>query len=176
MLGTDYFQIIHGEPMHVGELAPTGTFTSLEKGTSMSRSGDELCVVTDNVSATGFTSKKITDAGPSYEDMNFNIDLPAKKGQKVTLLSLPDGSQIEVEGEPGKISSADTLGLLVTSGTGAILANSAVESDLSFLNGRWRLAQTGNRIEGVLKQQLSPIVDPSNIRILIEIRRAGLKA
>ncbi len=174
MFGTDYFQIIHGEGHHIGELTPTGTFTTLERGTAMQRSttyGDthsEVAGVAEGLQ--GFLAKKVTDTGPSFENMTLGYqDLPAKIGQKVTLVQANDGDVIEVEGEPSKAYNASSVGHLVTSGTGAISGSTAAGTELSLQGGRWRVAQTGDVINGKLISQLTPVADASNIRIKVRI-------
>lgn len=182
MWGTDYFQIVHGEGTLVGELTPTGTFTSLEIGTPMQRQADygdthsEICGVSEPCH--GFLTKKVTEDGPTFEQMELGYkNVPALKGHKVSLKSLADGDMIEVEGEPSKAHNASSVGHLVTSGTGAISTSTAAATDLSIQSGRWRVAQTGDVINGRLRKQLTPVADASNIRILIEITRGlGLKA
>lgn len=172
MNGTDYFRVVHGEAHHIGELEPSGTTVPWEIGCSMVRTDPEVCTPS-NGDHTGFLTKKVTTDGPSFEDMNFNKNLPAKLGQKVSLAQLPDGALIEVEGEPSITATAASPGLIVTSGTGAITGATARASKLSFKNGRVYLAQTGDYIFGVLREQMTPIASASNIRILIEIRRAA---
>jgi len=179
MFGTDYFQIIHGEPVHVGELTPTGFTSPAEKGMFMQREGAEHCkpATSSGAPAAGFLTKQITDDGPTFEKMTLGYpDLPAKTGQKVTLGVLPDGSLIEVEGQPSKAHNVAQLGHLVTSGTGAISTSTAAETEVSLQSGRFRVAQSGDYVEGVIKRQVDPVADASNVRVAIEIRRQGKKA
>jgi hypothetical protein len=61
----------------------------------------------------------------------------------------------------------------VTSGTGAITVSTALETQLSLMNGRWRVAQTGDIIRGILKAQLVPLVASSNVRIKIKRENGG---
>lgn len=174
MFGTDYFQLLHGEGHYIGELTPTGDFTTLERGTAMQRSTtyggthSEIAGVDEGLQ--GFLHKKVTEAGPTFELMTLGYeDQPAKKGQKVTLIQANDGDVIEVEGEPSKAYNASSLGHIVTSGTGAITGATAAATELSLQGGRWRVAQTGDVINGKLIEQLTPAVDATYIRIKIRI-------
>lgn len=180
MFGTDYFQIIHGEFFTIGELVPSGLAVSgdkFERGTAMDRNGVANVCVLGEGDYVGFLTKKFTFDGPDFQSMTLgDPDLPAKAGQAATLAVLPAGGELEVEGEPSKASTAASLGLLVTSGTGAISNATAIETDLSIKDGRWRVAQTGDRVCGTLKAQLTPIVDAvNNIRILISLKRGQIK-
>ena len=105
-------------------------------------------------------------------------NLPAQIGTAVSLRNVTAGSLIEVEGEPS-IGAFDYSGysqLLVTSGTGAITTSTAQETQLSLMNGRWRVAQTGDIVRGLCKAQLTPFVASTNVRILIKIVSASVKA
>lgn len=106
-------------------------------------------------------------------------NLPAQIGTAVSLRNVTAGSLIEVEGEPS-IQAYDYSGysqLLVTGGaTGAITTSTALETQLSIVNGRWRVAQTGDVVRGLLKAQLTPFVTSTNVRILIKIVSASIKA
>ena len=103
-------------------------------------------------------------------------NLPAQIGTAVSLRNVLPGALIEVEGEPS-IQAYDYSGysqLIVTGGaTGAITTSTALETQLSVVNGRWRVAQTGDVIRGILKAQLTPFVASSNVRILIKIEGGG---
>ncbi|MBE7466750.1 MAG: hypothetical protein HS116_25045 [Planctomycetes bacterium] len=176
MFGTDYFQIIHGEGIRVGEKAPSGDWDSLEVGTAMVANGPTTSIPA-NGRLEGFLLKKVTEDGPSYEDLNLGApNHPAKKGQAVTMEKLPDGAIIEVEGEPEKAFDDETPGLLVTDGTGAIDDEDTAGTQLSVKNGRWYKAQSGDYVEGLLHEQVDPVADDANVRIQIEIRRMGIKA
>ena len=105
-------------------------------------------------------------------------NLPAQIGTAVSLRNVLPGALIEIEGEPsiGAFSYAGYSQLLVTSGTGAITTSTAQETQLSVMNGRWRVAQTGDVVRGILKSQLVPFVASSNVRILIKLEAGGAVA
>ena len=111
-----------------------------------------------------------------FEQMTLGYgNLPAQIGTAVSLRNVAPNGLIEVEGEPSK-GAFDYTGysqLLVTSGTGAITTSTALETALSLMNGRWRVAQTGDVIRGRLKAQLTPFVASSNVRILIKLVTGG---
>jgi hypothetical protein len=111
-----------------------------------------------------------------FEQMTLGYgNLPAQVGTAVSLRNVAPGGLIEIEGEPS-ISAFVYTGysqLLVTGGTGAITTSTALETQLSVFNGRWRVAQTGDVIRAILKAQLVPFVAASNVRILIKLEGGG---
>ncbi len=170
MFGSDNFQIVYGETRHMGELTVTG---ALPKGTAVDDSGDNDMAVLANGNAVGFITKNVTLAGPTYEQMSLNFrDLPETSGNKMTVEDVEIGGQVEVENEPSKAYNASTGAMLmVTTGTGD-LTSAAKDVDVSFKNGRFYAAQTGDRVWGrVLNSAVTPIV-AGNIRVRIE-RVAG---
>jgi hypothetical protein len=108
-----------------------------------------------------------------FEQMSTGMhNLPAQVGTAVSLVDFEDA---DFESEPS-IGSATYSGygqLLVTSGTGAITVSTALETQLSLMNGRWRVAQTGDIIRGILKAQLVPLVATANVRIKIKRENGG---
>jgi hypothetical protein len=94
----------------------------------------------------------------------------------VSLRAVLPGGLIEVEGEPdiGTFVYTGYSQLLVTSGTGAITTSTAQETQLSLMNGRWRVAQSGDVVRGTLKSQLVPFVAATNVRILIHLMGGGV--
>ncbi len=189
LFGTDYFRVRHGDAFTIGELSPSTDGTvwpntvdggpsdldgsaGLEIGTAVQRSTVDPVNYSAVAGANmvGFLSKAITVNGPSISDLLLpKVRLPAKIGQPVTILALVKGSTIEVEGELNKAYNAASSGLIVTTGTGAITANTSVPQNLSLQGGRWRLAQTGDIICGILRGQL-PVESPTgSVRILIEL-------
>ena len=104
-------------------------------------------------------------------------NLPAQIGTAVSLRRAISGlTMLQVEGEPSK-GAFDYTGysqLLVTSGTGAITTSTALETQLSLMNGRWRVAQSGDTVRGLLKAQLTPLVAATNVRIRIAITTGGV--
>lgn len=172
--GDEYFQIIHGKMRTVGELTPTGTFP-MQKNLAMKRVADEYAEVASS-DMLGFLGQQVTAAGPTYENLNFRVDLPGKSGHKISIKVIEDGSEFEVEGEPSMGPSDSQNGLLVTSGTGAVTNSTAVGTQLSVVNGRWRIAQTGDYVLAIVRDNtITPLAATSNIRILAEFRRSGIK-
>lgn len=114
-----------------------------------------------------------------FEQMTMGYgNLPAQIGTAVSLRNVAPGGLIEVEGEPSK-TAFDYSGysqLLVTSGTGALTTSTALETELSVYNGRWRVAQSGDVVRGRLKAQLVPFVAATNVRILIKLEVGTVKA
>lgn len=174
MFGSDYFSIIHGKTFTIGECTGSGATLPLEKFTAMKRTAAETALPGSG-DMTGFLAQKVTAAGPSFEDKSFNLDLVAKAGEKVSLISLEDGGEFEVEGEPSKGPTDTQSGLLVTSGTGAVSASTSAGTQLSVTAGRWRVAQTGDYVFGIYRKNLTPLADSSNVRCLVEFRRSGIK-
>ena len=81
---------------------------------------------------------------------------PEKVGNRVTARA---AQEVIVEG----------LDLVQTSGTGAIAANTAVNTELSFNLGRLRQKQSGEEVVGWLREQITP-EDAANItRIRVEL-------
>ena len=104
-------------------------------------------------------------------------NLPAQIGTAVSLRRAISGLTIlQVEGEPsiGAFVYTGYSQLLVTSGTGAITTSTALETPLSLMNGRWRVAQSGDIVRGILKAQLTPLVSSTNVRIRIAITTGGV--
>lgn len=174
MNGTDTFQKRYGEEFEVGELAPSGTWLlPFSIGLAMEKSGEEICVPA-NGQFTGFLSKEVTADGPTFEEMELGYpNLPTKIGEKATLTALQDGALIEVEGEDAIAYSEAGDHLLVTTGTGHVNTDTAEGTSLSFKQGKWYIAQTGDFVFGILRKQLTPVT-AGNIRLEIEIRRGDI--
>lgn len=171
MFGSDSFQLVYGETIHIGTLAVSGAYP---KYTAIDDRGDNINGDPAEGEAIGFLSQDVTLVGPTFEQMSLNFrDLPVKSGNKSTLECPDVGAQIEVENEPSKaFNSADGLKRIVTTGTGALTAGTAKDTEVSFKNGRFYAAQTGDRVWGrVLNAAVTPFVT-ANIRIRIE-RVAG---
>jgi hypothetical protein len=144
------------------------------RGTAFLRTDEDTCG-RGTGDLTGFLAQEVQASNPDVEDLMFEKDLHVGLGEKASLIVVEDGGEIAVEGEPDiEEYDADTLGLLVTTGTGAITAATAVGTDLSVVDGLWRVAQSTDRVKGVLRCQMTPWVDEDNIRILIEIQRGGV--
>jgi hypothetical protein len=173
MFGSDKFQIRFGETNHVG-VYTVDTATAIAYGTAMDRSAaDGTKAIVGAGDFIGFLSKRVSLAGPTFEQMSLGFqNLDAKTGDKVTLIQVATGGQVEVENEPG--ITAATVGeyLLVTSGAGDITA-APKDTELSVVSGRWRVAQSGDRVLGrVLDSAIAPLV-ALNVRVLIELIRGN---
>ena len=115
-----------------------------------------------------------------FEQMTLGYgNLPAQVGTAVSLRNVAPGGLIEVEGEPsiGAFVYTGYSQLLITTGTRGITTSTALETQLTVLNGRWGVASVGDVIRGILKAQLVPFVAATNVRILIKLEAGGaLKA
>jgi hypothetical protein len=186
--GTDSFQVRHGDPALIGEYSLSGTHPL---GLGLARHadfGDDSDA--DNPMATpagadgamGVLAKRMDTDGPTLLNnlLGNTADESIKTGGKVPIERYPAGSQIEIESADSKAYNADqptdpTDGyLLVTSGTGAISASTAVGTLLGYQNGRLRVAQTADRVEWKILAQLTPKTE-GNIRLLIEKVEGELK-
>jgi hypothetical protein len=102
----------------------------------------------------GFVTRDVRDlAGLTDEEqlMGFGLETPfesAKEG------SIELGETVDVEG-------AD---LVKSSGTGAITTGTALETELSFDDGKFYVAQTNDIVEFKLEAQLTPVTT-GNVRI-----------
>lgn len=109
----------------------------------------------------GFVTRHIMKGGPQLADSIYpgRIDLPTIAGQEA---SFEYAEEVEAEG-------TDYI-----SGTGlyAITSATALNTKLSFLNGQFCVAQSGQLSEFILVGQLTPQDDTNNCRILAR-RTAG---
>jgi hypothetical protein len=186
--GSNNFQVRYGEPEHlIGEYAVTGYPYPL--GLAMDREDDvadtdgqavPTCKVAGPNGYLGFLSEKVVSARDLADMMLESPNLGTQVNNKVTLERYPAGSQLEVESPPSKAYSVAQGGtstteyLLVTSGTGDVSALT-FGAQLAFQAGRWREAQSGDRVCGRVLKQLTPVTT-SNIRLLIEIVEGTVKA
>lgn len=123
----------------------------------------------------GFLLQEVTAAGPTALQLIAQLkSLPAQAEQAVSIAR--GEGRIEVEG-PKLAGVANSSALIITSGTGAITSSTAKHTELSFRNGKWRVAQTGDRVCGeMLKANITPEVDSTNnVRCEIRVFRGGLK-
>ena len=96
-------------------------------------------------------------------------NLYAQIGQAVSLLRWDSTAIAECESAPSK-AVADYTGMgqvLITSGTGAITTSTAQQTELSVLNGRWRVAQSGDVVRGRVDCQVPPLANAANVAIRI---------
>lgn len=122
----------------------------------------------------GFLMQEVTADGPTALQLVAQLKtLPAQTGQAVSIAR--GEGRIEVEG-PDAAGVANATALLITSGTGALSASTAQHTELSLRAGKWRVAQTGDRVCGeVIKAGLTADVS-GNIRIEIRVFSGGIKA
>lgn len=79
--------------------------------------------------------------------------IPVKRGSNVALRVPKPGYMAEFEGTGAAIVD----NLVATSGTGLISSSTAVNTELGFLNGCWRVAQSGDMVHAtVLRANLTP--------------------
>ncbi len=174
MYGTEAFQIVFGETRHNGELTVTGA--DIPIGTAYDDSGDNELAELANGSSMGFITKACTTLGATFEQKTLGYkNIPGKSGEKFTLQDVLPGGQVEVENEPAKAyNSADGQRLIVTTGTGDLTA-AAKDVLVSFKNGRFYEAQSGDQIWGrVINSACTPIIADSNIRIRMERTSGGI--
>jgi hypothetical protein len=171
-----YFQIVSGDI----EYKPRYTvMDALSLGTGMDASGGGGLAAADSDlmmtpagagGSLGVLSMRSTAEGPTQINIVLGLweNAVAKTGTKVSLSYIEIGGEIEVEGENGlTYATVPTIangGLLVTSGTGAISASTAHGDLLAYQNGRLRIAQSGDRIQLQVLQQLTP-VDAGSFRL-----------
>lgn len=173
MTGSQHFQIVQnnqnvtalGRFVVTGSNQPIGEAYDYESETAASLA---------NGKCLGHLSRAITTNGPSYENLELGlVHDELKSGSEVSLWVIPVGAEVIVEGPPASASSAATTKaapvLLVTSGTGAITAATAKDTRVSFKNGRFYAAQSGDlAYYRVLNAGLSPLVDDTYIRVRME--------
>jgi len=132
------FKILHGmDELNIGYMTCD---TELAKGIAVEEAGDGTEIVQACVcgSPLGFLLQDVTEDGASYQE-----------------LELLPGSEIYEVKIGGKVAIIDGEGEIVTSqvvetGTGNLGA-ATVEDQLSILNGKWRVAQTGDTVCGFLR-------------------------
>ena len=186
--GSDNFQVRYGEPEHLnGEYAVTGY--PYPSGLAMGIEDDcadtdgqalPTCKVAGPNGYIGFLSEKVVSARDLADMMLDKPNLGTQVNNKVTLERYPAGSELEVESPPSIAYStaqggtATTEYRLVTTGTGDVSALT-MGAQLAFQAGRWREAQSGDRVCGRVLKQLTPVTT-LNIRLLIEIVEGTVKA
>ena len=123
----------------------------------------------------GFLMQEVTIAGPTALQLMAGVQqLPATAGHAVSI-AYGDTGEIEVEGADATGIST-VAALLITAGTGAISASTAKHTELSFRGGKWRVAQTSDRVCGkMVDAGMTPDV-AAQIRCRIRVFRGGIKA
>lgn len=108
------------------------------------------------------------------------VDLPVSRGLCVTVQCPYPGAEMLFEGA-ADITGAGTVlqaidHLVVKTGTGAISAVTAINSELSVVNGAWRLAQSGDFVLAQLRQANLTPINAGEIRIRVRFCSPYLKA
>jgi hypothetical protein len=122
----------------------------------------------------GFLLQQVTTDGVTALQHLAKIkQVPIAVGQTASLAYGEEG-EIEVEGADAT-GIGTVAALLITAGTGAISASTSKHTELSFRGGKWRVAQTGDRVCGVMIDAgMTPEV-ATQIRCRIRVFRGGLK-
>jgi hypothetical protein len=177
MWGSDYFKIVSGEREHVGYkyfdlpvpdggVIRKGTWvddlvdgTDVQDCTGVLASGFGVGFLTQDIDANGLTGLQ------GFQNFIIGkLDNPAKNGIEVAVAKPTVGSEFEYEGAGTAIPG----NLVCTSGTGAIATSTARKTQLSFLNGCLRIAQSGEIASLILlAADLEPVADDSNVRIRV---------
>jgi hypothetical protein len=164
----EFLEPLHNEYIHgiLGSVAPRGTGVQVldhVSGTFKLANGETgFLLERDVVSEADWNSEQILrSASP---ELGTVFVPPYMVGKTVSARRV---TRMEIEG----------LDNILTSGTGAITSGTAVDTQLGYLAGKLRVAQSTNEIAFVLRQQLTP-EDTSvaaNVRLLVE-RFSGIKA
>lgn len=195
MFGSLWFRWVNGSFYdHVGWLATTGLWMSassqtdvngvIQRGTFVQEdpnnpltdmvlaSGDALGILTQDVNAQGLTGLQ------GFKDFSIGrFDRMVQQGIPVAIRQPEVGSQMEIEsggctidGLSGRsLTTAVPGNCVCTSGTGSLSVNTAINTELSVLNGCLRAAQSGDKVIAILRDPtLTPLASPANLRIRIE--------
>lgn len=95
----------------------------------------------------GFSTREVKVDGPALGDVVFpgRLELPFKAGQEG---SFEQAEEVQAEGTD----------YIVTDGAGAVSSGTALETEMSFLGGKWQVKQSGQKIFGHLKEIMTPEV------------------
>lgn len=180
MFGSPYVKYISGEWYHYGvmttEELPIPDGVTLTKGTWLNpKNGtdDTIAQLASGV-ALGFATQDMDNEGhtslQAFQDVSIGKqDIPIKKGQAMTVRVPNTNSRLEFEGAGAAVPG----NLVCTSGTGAIASNTAKDTELSFLNGCIRKAQTGDIVQLLLETAALTAENPNdgdaNVRIRVRV-------
>ncbi len=122
----------------------------------------------------GFLMQQVTaDGVTALQHLASIKQVPAPVGQAISIAT--GEGEILVEGADSTGIST-VAALLITAGTGAITSSTAKHTQLSFRGGKWRVAQTGDRVCGVMIDAgMTPEV-ATQIRCRIRVFRGGIVA
>lgn len=133
--------------------------------------------------AIGFITEYVTLNGTKNDEWFKKLtlggypDTPVTRGLPVSVVCPFPGLEAIFEGAVD-ISSSNTPaidGLVVKTGTGAIATNTAINSDLSCINGCWKLAAAGDFVLAHLRQANLTPNNSGEIRIRVRFCSPHLK-
>lgn len=181
---TSIFQVTRARAedfLPVGEYAVTGNNLPQGLGMQVFRDVDadddpkcaDVATTGSGLPWLGLLTQDVETDGVSLEDVTIGRQrLPAKSGERVTIVRPRAGVQVEIECLPsiavGTAQPTDQTNgyLLVTSGTGDV-TNAKFGTKLSYQSGRLRVAQTGDLIVATVVRKMTPRTT-GNIRLEIE--------
>jgi hypothetical protein len=176
MQGRDKFQVFGGETIPWGILLTSGSDVYMGQFMDRDPDNDGYMKLATN-SAIGFLTQDVTEAGPTFEQLTRRIPtMPETMGNAVTLLDVAIGGILEIEEETGVTATTDGEHRLVTSGTGAISASTAINTLLGIVAGKLRVAQTNDFMYyRMYKSDVTAYTD-GNIRVRVQRIAACLKS
>jgi len=176
MHGRDNFQVFFGETIPLGTLLTSGSDVYAGQFMDVDPDNDGYMTLATN-SAAGFLTQDVTEAGPTFEQLTRRIPtMPATIGDAVTLLDVAIGGILEIEEETGVTSTTTGEYRLVTSGTGAISATTALNALLGIVGGKLRVAQTGDwQYYRMYRSDITAYTD-GNIRVQVQRIAGQLKS
>lgn len=152
-----------------GEL-PRGTFLDIDPT-------DETEAILASGNAVGLTVQDIDNEGltglQGYQDFTIGkLDRNVKKGRPVSLRNYYPGAFLEFEGK----GAAAPGNLVATTGTGALSTGTAKGTELSFLNGSIRAAQSGDNVFMLMEKADVTPETGGNVRVRVKMVSPYLKA
>lgn len=147
-------------PNQFAGLTTAGTLV-ISRGTALGphASDPNQCDMADGKNFIGFVMRDVNVGGPSLADHVYpnRLELPYALGTEV---SMEKAYEVDAEG----------AGFLVTSGTGALSVATAVGATISFNDGRFYAAQTGDQVFYRVSAILTPTI-AGNLRMRFETTR-----
>ena len=122
--------------------------------------GNAIGILTRPVSLNGTTD----DAGFKKLTLGGFYDIPVKRGLPVSIFKPFPGCEAIFEGA-GNTAGNMIDHLVISAGTGALAAGTAIGSELSVTNGAWRIAQVGDWVLAKLLQANYTPVNATEVRI-----------
>lgn len=188
MHGTPYFKPVGGGYWQIGYLTTASLALSdgdanngiIKTGKCVNFAANSqvnMAYAAYNTSFLGFLSQDISANGfqvtSTYEQFqNKWLYNPVRRGLACSVLVPHLFSMWEMEG----LGTVGINTMVVTSGTGAVAANTALNTELTLESGAWRKAASGERVYAELTQaNLAPAI-VGNIRIQVKILSPYFKA